>query len=577
MPRTSRSSRPLERILPLGFIGTALALAVLLLPTILRPPQDLQSTTAAFSPDAPPEETPPEALLQSLRQASSSTAGAKVEQVEQEVIVEEVVVQEAPPRRKAVRPTGCFGDPPRQTESLYSALCVPAWTGTDNGGATSPGVTATEINIAVAVGLSAAVQEGPLGRDFEADDAEIEHLLKVWQTYFNDRFEFYGRYLQFHIYKVSDQEEDQARSQVRAAASAGRFAFMGNDGTLPTAAAAAEAVRNKMITWIPGQNPVDFYKDSHPYAYSFTMDSWQTRALGPELICKHYANRPLRENLLNAEADPTFDYNAPRRFGLVLYQDEVRAGAREMYERNLAKCGVDLKQVHEYNLTDNQAAIAGTMARMRQANVTTVILAVDPLTPPVLAREAAQLAYSPEYIGVTGTSANATGRLMEDAQSEHLVSIASGEIPRADEDKDWYRAFKEIDPEAEPDPAYFRSLQQLAGAIQHAGPNLTPQTFWNGLKSQPCRTPEPIWSIGGCYGDPNPKSDVHYLGDYTYSDYVSLQWFDNAGDDPDSTSAGAFCFMNMGARYRLGELPTDPLPWRKLDQCIHTPPRGEQG
>ena len=52
-----------------------------------------------------------------------------------------------PPRpRRAVRGR-CFGDPPRQTESLYSALCVPAWTDGDNGGDTAPGVTADEIRV----------------------------------------------------------------------------------------------------------------------------------------------------------------------------------------------------------------------------------------------------------------------------------------------------------------------------------------------------------------------------------------------------------------------------------------------
>ena len=57
------------RYLPMGYLGAAVALAAILLPSILRPPQDLQSTTTAFSPDAPPDDTPPESLLQTLRVA----------------------------------------------------------------------------------------------------------------------------------------------------------------------------------------------------------------------------------------------------------------------------------------------------------------------------------------------------------------------------------------------------------------------------------------------------------------------------------------------------------------------------
>lgn len=565
----SRSSRPAQRLLPVAYVVIAVLLAALLLPSILRPPQDLQSTTAAFSPDAPPDQTPPEALLQSLRQASSSTAGATVDET-----IEVIEESGPPPPKRAVR-SGCFGDPPRQTESLYSALCVPAWTDGDNGGATSKGVTATEIKLAIAVSTSQAVDEGPLDRDFRPDDSPEEHELKVWQTYFNERFEFYGRFLQFYIVKMSTNN-DRARAAARYAANEiGAFAMTGDEVTRPTAAAAAEAVRNKMIVFVPGNNPVDWYKDSHPYAYSFTMDSWQTRFIGPELACKHYVGKPPGD--LNERQDALFDYDAPRKWGLILYQDEVRAGAREMYERAMAKCGAKFEAIHEYNLTDNQQSIAGSMAKMRQAGVTTVMLGVDPLTPSVLTNEAERMGYYPEYIGVNGTSSNVSGRLMQDNQANHVVSIAASEIPRADPDKDWYRAYKEVDPEGSPDDDYFRPLQQLAGGIQLAGPNLTPETFWKGLTATPCRTPEPSWSVGGCYRDPDPKSDVHYLGDYTYADYVSLQWFDNAGDDPDSSSSGAWCYMNLGARYKYGEIPTGPLPWRDPEQCFFTPPRGEQG
>jgi hypothetical protein len=579
--RRSPTSKPIERILPVGYLGLALALAALLLPTILRPPQDLQNTTAAFSPDAPPEDTPPEAILQSLRQASSSTAGAAPEVVEeqQQVVIEEVVEEEAPPakKRQAVR-AGCFGDPPRQTESLYSALCVPAWTGTDNGGATSQGVTADEVRIGIGVPVSSAVEEGPLQREFAPDDADTERLLKAWQIYFNERFETYGRYLQFYVVKVESTDEDTARAAVRSlnANYGGVFAYIGH-GAATNAAATNVALEQKLVTFAFGNNPVDYYKDAHPYVYGFTMDSWQTRALGAEVICKQYAGKPPGE--LNNQQDPTFNYGAPRKWGLIIYQDEVRGGAREMYEKNLAKCGEKFVDVAEYNLNDDSSKIAGSVTKLRQKGATSILLAVDPLTPAVVAYEADRTGYYPEWICITGCDTNGTGRLLPDAQAVHFVAMSTIEIPREDADKDWYRAYKEVDPEGEPELDYFRHLQHLAGGIQHAGTNLTPDTFWKGLKTQPCRTPEPIWSIGGCYRDPDPKSELHFLGDYTYVDYASFMWMDNAGVDPNSTTAGAWCYMNAGARYRPGEVPGPdaPLPFRKPDQCIFTPPRGEQG
>jgi hypothetical protein len=329
-----------------------------------------------------------------------------------------------------------------------------------------------------------------------------------------------------------------------------------------------------MVTFAFDFNPGEFYKDNHPYAYSFEMDSEQLRLLAGEYLCKHWVNKPPGE--FNAmHRDPLFNYNEPRKFGLIVYQDELRTGAREKSQEAMRKCGSRYEHVVEYNLNDDTSKIAGAVAQMRQAGVTSIVVGVDPITPAVLTNEAARLNYFPEWYCVAGCSTNGTGRLLQDQQAENMVTFSSEEIPRADADKDWYRAYKEIDPEGDPEEGYFRDLQQLAGGVQHAGTNLTPESFWQGLKKQPCRVPDPIWSIGGCYRDPDPVT--YLLGDYTYSDYASFMWFDNAGDDPDSSSAGAWCYMNNGARYKIGEIPDEPLPFRKADQCIFTPPRGVQG
>ena len=70
---------------------------------------------------------------------------------------------------------------------------------------------------------------------------------------------------------------------------------------------------------------------------------------------------------------------------------------------------------------------------------------------------------------------------MQDEQANNYVSIAQGEIPRLDADKDWYRAYKEIDPNGDPDAGYFRDLQQLSGGIQGAGPEPDPGDVLGGL------------------------------------------------------------------------------------------------
>jgi hypothetical protein len=148
-----------------------------------------------------------------------------------------------------------------------------------------------------------------------------------------------------------------------------------------------------------------------------------------------------------------------------------------------------------------------------------------------------------------------------------MVGTAGLEMPRLKTDTDWYRAYKEIDPDGDPDEGAFRSLQQLANGIQGAGPNLTPETFWEGLQKTPPRKPDPIWSIGGGYG-PN---------DFTYMDYGGIIWWDPKGKEPTSTSDGAWQWVYKGMRWRQGELPTEPLPWWDATQSMTTPPKGVQG
>lgn len=556
--------RPAQRLVPLGYLAIAMAIAVLILPSVLRPPQDLQSSTTAFSPDAPPEDTPPEVLLQALRKAQSSTAGAAVE----EVTTEEVVAEElAPPVKRRAGRGRCFGDPPRQTESLYSHRCVPAWTGTDNGGHTAPGVYGEDIRMVIAVGQSSESREGPLGREFRDDDLEGEHHLKVWQTYFNDRFEFYGRYLQFYILKMSLTDEDQMRAAVQKAKQEwDAFAMVGTGGT--QAAAVLENVRQQIIDFGSLHNPWHWYNEFFPYAYSFVMDSDQTIELMTEIACKHLVGQP--PGSLNARQDPTFNYNEPRVWGAVIYQDPTRRGAADLFRQRMGRCGAEIKTTAEYNLSDNQAAIAGIMGKMKAAGVTTVLLGADPIVPVVLTHEAERLQYYPEWIhsGTAGLDGNGAGEDMEDNQVTHMIGISPSEIPRPAEDRDSFRAYKEVDPDGDPSSSHFRNLQQIAGGIQHAGPNLTPLTFWDGLSKQPFREPNPSWSMGGGY---RITSDFFLPGkDLTYIDFATLIWFDQGAEK--------WCHLYGGSRYKVGNIPTEPISWFDTKQCIFEPKeKGVQG
>ena len=563
MPATKTGGRRTgaRRYLPVGYILAAAAIAALVLPTALRPPVDLQSSSAAFSPDAPPDNTPPEALLQAIRQASSSTAGGTI--VTNPAAEAPLVVQAKPPVvKKAVR-NRCFGDPPRQTESLYSALCVPAWTGTDNGGATAKGVTKDEVRIGITTGQGSCVPSGPLAPDFADTDCAEAHDLKVWQVYFNDRFEFYGRKMRFVVEQQSITDEDQDRASVAAFDQEGVFAITAG-GYGQASAAQAETVRRHIIDFGSVLNDCSYYRNGHPYAYSFIIDGCAARKVHADLVCRQFAGKS--PGLINKHADQFMDYNGPRIWGLILYQDETHAGGIQAYKDLMAKCGITFAQTQEYNLTSSQQDIAGTMAKMKAANVTSIVIVTEVYTPIVLTAEATKLQYYPEWIQEALEIA-ASARLYDQAQATNMVGTAGLEIPRENSETDWYRAYKEIDPNGTPGESAFRSFQQIAGGIQGAGPKLTPDTFWAGLQQIPQRTPDPIWSIGGGYGP----------DDFTYMDWWSLIWWDPKGKDPNSSSAGSWQFVYFGKRFQVDDCPTDPIPWYDPSQSFTSPPKGVQG
>src|SRR4051812_39728392 len=73
--RAMHKRRRSGAVLPAVYLGIACIVAVLVMPSVLRPPPEQQQSSGALTPNAPPDDKP-ETILQSLRQAASHTAGA---------------------------------------------------------------------------------------------------------------------------------------------------------------------------------------------------------------------------------------------------------------------------------------------------------------------------------------------------------------------------------------------------------------------------------------------------------------------------------------------------------------------
>jgi hypothetical protein len=199
-----------KKYLPMAALVAALVIALAVLPSSLNVQQPNPSQTLEYAPVPPKDDTPPPPQGNFANLGLGSSSG----------IASATTLPPLPAPGKGVNPSTkrCVGNPPRQTEDPLSPPCVAFFDG-DNFGATYAGVTAEEIRLVYyfdgniqELGCSGGTCPRPnnviydLFEPENPDDADNEnskHLLvkamRVWQRYFNERFQTYGRVVHFYV------------------------------------------------------------------------------------------------------------------------------------------------------------------------------------------------------------------------------------------------------------------------------------------------------------------------------------------------------------------------------------------
>jgi hypothetical protein len=230
------------------------------------------------------------------------------------------------------------------------------------------------------------------------------------------------------------------------------------------------------------------------------------------------------------------------------YQECVDAGAKVA-----AQGGNPLADRIAYQLDlgsmSNQAA--NVIAKLKSEGITTVLCGCDPVFPIFLTQKAAEQGYTPEWL-VTGTALtdqDLVGQLYDQSQWQHAFGISylgSPQQLRASSGYFAYKSMRSDEPAFAVDIIYYQ-MYMLALGIQLAGPNLTPQTFEQGMFSYPGGTgPAGTWGFGPGHFTPT-------------QDFREIYW------DPTKTSTqnqkqGAYIEPNPGVRYKPGHVPPhDPV------------------
>jgi hypothetical protein len=224
-------------------------------------------------------------------------------------------------------------------------------------------------------------------------------------------------------------------------------------------------------------------------------------------------------------------------------------------------CCVAAHVSYLYDPGKNQSEVNNMIAQLKAAGVTTVVPLVDPLSPILITQAATQQAYFPEWF-VTGTGLSDTttaGRLYDQNQWRHAFGMTPLWVTWIDRTNGtgWreYHDARRSDAnnsEGVLIEIYRARIQTLFRGIHMAGPNLTYDTFRQGMYAYP-----PTPDGGGTaahpyvYTTPDSPTDI--------KDFAEV-YYDITQQGPDERSeqgTGMMMKTDFGQRYQLGQWPSD--------------------
>ena len=437
------------------------------------------------------------------------------------------------------RPMQVPGDP-------YSPPCI-AFSG-DNGGATHQGVTAKEIKVSYRLlnekGFQQTLAE-LAGASLSDGPEDIKRTINGLAEYFNKRFQFYGRQIKFEFYngQGSNTNELLGKGRDKAEADATKVAkelkvFADMSGfSEPYANALA---RRGILGFGDPYLSRKWHDEHRPYIWSIATDGTKVANFAAE-----YAGKRLCGG--NAVHAGGVLKDQPRKFASMAPQNPWYQESVQVARTTFGEYGCDPGENVAYELDlgtmSNQAS--NIVARLQDADVTTVLCGCDPILPVFLSGAAARQGYFPEFIivGTALTDTDIVGQLWNQDFASHAFGVSSLTEPVPANQTLGYAAYKSVrndEPAFTVDLIYYQ-MAQMAIGLQMAGPNLTPESFERGMFAYPPRVgPAGLWGFG--------KSD------YTTADDVREVYWDRNAVSKYNQKKGAFIESEPGVRFRQGQI-----------------------
>ncbi|MBI2170088.1 MAG: ABC transporter substrate-binding protein [Actinobacteria bacterium] len=447
----------------------------------------------------------------------------------------------------------CSGRARQVPGDPYSPPCV-EWTGTNNGGSTSRGVTSD----AVTVSFRVIDEKGFMqtlatlaGAEIIDTPADIRRTVEALVGFFNDHYEMYGRKIKTAFFDGTGSSSTELLGGGRAEAVAdaaqvadeiGAFIEM-NGSTEPFADALTRG--NGVIAFGSPYLSRKWHLDRAPLAWSIATDCSIVAEAAAELAIKTLAGKPalFAGGNLQGKTRKLAGMSPENAWYQECHDDSIR----KLEEAGLDP-GIKVNYKLDINSMSNQAA--SVIAQLKDGGATTVLLGIDPIFPVFFTAKAEEQNYQPEWVPV-GTALSdwdVSGQLYDQDQWSHAFGISSLGEPTPIRAGLGYSAYKSVRAD---EPAFtveqiYGTLLLIATGIQMAGPSLTPQTFATGLKSWPGGTgPFGTWGFG-----PN---------DYTPTRDYRVIWWDPKGVSVVNSQPGRYVSAYGGKRFPTGQFPSGDL------------------
>jgi hypothetical protein len=443
----------------------------------------------------------------------------------------------------------CFGTPPHQTDDPQSPPCKQSFSG-NNGGSTYHGVTGDTIYVAwpdMTPGFP-PIENGTFTLDM--------------QTYFNSHFEMYGRHIELVSFPISGGQgafsSPSAQAQVQdadkaAALKGGTFASIAYAPVGGTAFYYYDRLAQDGVVSVQSAPllETEAHLASSPYLWSTLPCYDKVEANLGDLYCNQLTGASPKY-----AGPPTPPAQAWGNRKIAVYYETTSNGLAvdpQPLVNTLNACGVPATA---QALSDDSGSNTAAVNQMQQSQVTTAACLCNAIQLADLMTAASHQTFFPEWLVndeqfLSIDSAGPQQKFPTEQQS-HVIGIGYNNEFLDPSNEFWWRAVKEVDATQAYAQhswnvyAYYRyeELMMLATGIQQAGPNLTPQTFEQGLY-------DTRYSNVGHGAAPYYQAAVSFgPGDHSFFDDAAAIWF-STGDNSytgDQGQNGTYCYSHGGDR-----------------------------